>query len=227
MIEIKAKKKYADRTVLDVDLVFEQGKRYALIGANGSGKTTLLKILGKQLKAQGSVREDGIKNTCYMPQNSYAFSMSLKKNVFLACPDLDRIRDRKMRIYYNDRCHTLIDDMGLWKLRFKNAARLSGGETQRMALCRALVVKHDLLLLDEPTSAMDVSAAMTAESVVRNYCDRFSTTLIFATHSIKQAERLADEVIFLHEGKAIERGVPSEILNAPTSEELKTFLASV
>lgn len=226
MIKINANKKYGDRVVLDVDLEFEEGKRYALIGANGSGKSTLLKILDGQLKAKGEKQLNGADNVGYMPQNSYAFSMSLKSNVFLACPDASRF-DRKTRIYYNDRCFELIDKMGLWKLRYKNAAKLSGGETQRMALCRTLVMKHDMLLLDEPTSAMDVAAAVIAENVIEEYCKTFAPTVIFATHSLKQAARLADEVLFLHDGKVIERGIPDEILTNPQSEDLKTFLLNV
>ncbi len=222
MILITCKKTYGDRVVLDVDFTFEEGKKYALIGANGSGKSTLLQIIDGQLKPDHNSKIDGVENAkiCYMPQSSYAFDMSLKSNVFLGCPARFKECDR---VFYNNRVFKLIDDMGLWKLRFKNAAKLSGGETQRMALCRTLVQKHDILLLDEPTSAMDISATSIAESVLSSYTDEYSPTLIFATHSLKQAERIADTIIFLKDGKIVEYGT-SEILENPSSDELKEFL---
>ncbi|MCQ2602902.1 MAG: ATP-binding cassette domain-containing protein, partial [Clostridia bacterium] len=204
------------------DFTIDRNVHCALIGANGSGKSTLLQIIDGQLKPDRDSKIDGIKDAkiCYMPQSSYAFDMSLKSNVFLGCPARFKEKDR---VFYNNRIFKLIDDMGLWKLRFKNAAKLSGGETQRMALCRTLVQKHDILLLDEPTSAMDISATATAENVLSSYIDEYSPTLIFATHSLKQAERIADTIIFLKDGKIVEYGT-SEILENPSSQELKEFL---
>ncbi len=233
MIELTVKKHYGERTVLDINsLTFEEHKRYAIVGANGSGKTTLLKIIGNLEKADKGYDIDKIfelnkKDICYMPQSSFAFSMSLTRNVFLACPDLPRIKNKNTRVFYNDRCHKLIYDMGLWKLRYKNAAKLSGGETQRMAMCRALVAKHDILLLDEPTSSMDVSATAIAEKVLEQYCAEFHPTVIFATHSIRQAIRFADEVIFMSEGKVVERGASNTLFDNPQSDELKAFLENM
>ena len=105
--------------------------------------------------------------------------------------------------------------MGLWNLRHKNAKKLSGGETQRMALCRVLVARHKVLLPDEPTSAMDVEATAVAEKVLDGYYSSYSPTIIFATHSIKQAERIADYVLFLHDGKLVEYGAPKDLFGSP------------
>lgn len=225
MITIKAKKQYGERVVLDVDLSFAEGKRYAVIGANGSGKSTLLKILAGQLKSVGSYspRQNDVG---YMPQDCFAFSLSLKNNVRLACPEFPKLFSGARKLYYK-RCDTLIKKMGLHALRKKNAAKLSGGETQRMTLCRVLVDRHSLLLLDEPTSAMDVNAVTTAESALGDYLDEYSPTLIFATHSIAQAERMADEVIFMFNGIALERGTPKQIFNGPRTDELKAFLKNI
>lgn len=218
MIEITAIKKYGNKTVLDVEsLMFEFGKSYALIGANGSGKSTLLKIIDNQLKAKGTV---DIKNkkVAYMPQNSYAFSMSVKQNILLPIK-LTNIKQNKNRIQH------LTKALDLTELLGKNAAKLSGGETQRMALARTLMVSADILLLDEPTAAMDVEQAKSVIDLLKSHSDKYKTTLIFATHSMNQAELLADEVLFLSNGKIAERGIPERVLHNPQSAELKAFIS--
>ncbi len=230
MINVCCKKSYGNRTVLDVDgLIFESGKRYAIIGSNGSGKSTLLKIIaGLVSPDKGAIVQSDFPlkgaNVCYMTQSSFAFDSSLSQNVFSACPTLPRLKNRDERVYYNDRCYKLIDDMGLWNLRHKNAKKLSGGETQRMALCRVLVARHKVLLLDEPTSAMDVEATAVAEKVLDGYFSSYSPTIIFATHSIKQAERIADYVLFLHDGKIVEYGSPKDLFTSPKTPLLQSFL---
>src|SRR5574344_1279395 len=91
MIDVTAKKTYGDRTVLNVNnLVFERGKAYALVGANGSGKSTLLKVIDGQIKADGKINIPKYIKVGYMPQNSYAFSMSVKNNIWLAVKTKDR-----------------------------------------------------------------------------------------------------------------------------------------
>ena len=232
MLNLSCRKTYDKKVVLDVDgLIFEKGKRYAVIGSNGSGKSTLLKIIGGLIKPdKGAFFEtdfpvDG-NTVCYMAQTSYAFDLSLKRNVYVACPGLPRLKSREKRLYFKNRCNKIISDMGLWELRNKNALKLSGGETQRMAMCRVFASKHELLLLDEPTSAMDVGATAIAEKILLNYCDEFAPTVIFATHSVNQAARIADEILFLSDGKIAERGAPDAILNNPSSDELKSFLSN-
>lgn len=226
MINVKVKKQYNKSTVLDFEYNFEEGKKYALIGTNGSGKSTLLKILDNQIKATDGKPEftDGIDNIdlCYMTQSNYAFDMSLKSNVMLAIPS--KTLFDKTRWYYKTRANKLIYELGLSDLKKKNATKLSGGETQRMALARCLVVEHKILLLDEPTAALDVSATATAEKIIQDYYLEYKPTIIFATHSLKQAERLADVVIFLKHGKIIEIADAKTFISNPQTEELKEFL---
>lgn len=220
MIELTAKKTYGDRVVLDVEkLSFEEGRRYALIGANGSGKSTLLSILAAQTKPDegGAIVLDGAR-VAYMPQSSFAFDMSVRNNVLLSSD----FGTRKERGFCAD---MLIKSLGLWSLRKKNAAKLSGGETQRMALARTLMVKCDLLLLDEPTAALDVEQAKSAVELLKRETEYRKNTLIFATHSLRQAELLADEVLFLKDGKVLERGTPQMLLENASTEELRAFLA--
>lgn len=218
MIKITAKKQYGDRTVLNVNgLTFERGKAYALVGANGSGKSTLLKVIDSQLKADGEKNIPKFMTVGYMPQSSYAFSISVKRNILLPLKFYQR---RNLRRRFDN----LVETLELKGLLKKNAAKLSGGETQRMALARTLMVRADLLLLDEPTAAMDVEQAQAVLKLLKQEVREYHTTLIFATHSLKQAEELADEVLFMSNGVVVERGAPSDVLHNPLYNETKTFI---
>ncbi|MEG2450853.1 MAG: ATP-binding cassette domain-containing protein, partial [Clostridia bacterium] len=161
--------------------------------------------------------KDGKLNICYMPQNSVGFAVSVKNNVEIAGKGLDRKLTKES-------AYRLLSDLGLWQLRRKNAAKLSGGETQRLSLARSLVVPHDVLLLDEPTAAMDVGSACVAEGIIKDYAKKHNCTLIFSSHSFGQVERLADEVLFMHEGEILEIGEPSQLLHAPNTAEARAFV---
>lgn len=218
MIEITAQKKYGDRVVLSVEkLSFERGRVYALVGVNGSGKSTLLQALAKVIDFKGEVKGLTGKDLCYMPQKSYAFSMSVLSNVTAPCKVKNLLSERA-------KAKRLLKDMGLDHLAMKNASRLSGGETQRVALARVMVVPHDVLLLDEPSASMDMESTLISEEVIKDYLERTGCTLIFATHSMAQARRLADEIVVLDGGKVIERGYVDEVLDNPQNDRTKAFL---
>lgn len=212
------KKQYGDKIVTDIEnLEIEEGKKYALIGANGSGKTTLLRILARgENEYLGTVDIDKKTNVGYMPQKSFGFSMSVLHNMMLT----SRLKNIK---YSKRQAILLLEKLKLGSLRKKNASRLSGGETQRLAIGRLLTVKFDLLLLDEPTASMDTDSTYLTERILDSYLKENQTALIFATHSIKQAERFADQIIFLSDGKIVEQGT-AQILLQPQTAILKDFL---
>lgn len=219
ILQIKnVKKQYGDKTVLDIEnLKIEKGKKYALLGANGSGKTTLLKILARVEKDySGDIEIDKTK-IGYMPQKSFGFSLSVLNNMMLACP----LNDRKAS---KEKALSMLDLLKLTHLKKKNASKLSGGETQRLALGRLITTPFELLLLDEPTASMDIDSTATTEQVLGNYIKENNTTLIFATHSFNQAQRFADEIIFLVDGKVVEQGSAKHALSTPNTSELKEFL---
>lgn len=220
MIEVTAKKTYGDRTVLDIEkLALQPATVYAVIGSNGSGKSTLIQALAGALKTEGEINLGGISRSDigYMPQKSYAFDMSVMKNMMLT-------HMAKERAYYRTRALNLLEKLDLAHLKRKNAARLSGGETQRLALARLLMREYEILLLDEPTASMDINSTALTEKVLAEYCERVRPVIVMATHSMQQARRLADVVIFLDSGKVEEIGTPSEIFDNPRSEKTKEFL---
>jgi tungstate transport system ATP-binding protein len=220
MITVKnIRKSYHGRCVLDIgSFTFEPGRRYALVGANGSGKSTLLKIIaGTIIADSGKIRysEQARDTLGYMPQKPYVYDFSVIKNVLMACNQGDAAQNQ---------AYQALQKVGMTDFAAARGSRLSGGESQRVAFARMLVKPHSLLLLDEPTSAMDIAASDLVERELLDYCEKHHTTLIFATHSLAQAQRLADVLVLLHQGNISESGPASQIIHAPQTKEAQDFL---
>ena len=203
-------KTYEGRTVLDFPgMEVRPGRIYAVIGANGSGKSTFAKVLA------GSVTPDSRfplpENVGFMPQRNYAFRMSVRKNLLLNGSDVKR-------------ANWLMDQLQLEHLSQKRADKLSGGETARMALARLMMRFYELVLLDEPTAAMDMETTLLSEKLIRHYVENSGCALILVTHSLQQARRLADEVWYFHKGKLLEAGPKEQVLQQPKVAETKQFL---
>lgn len=211
-------KTYAGRRVLSVSgLEIEPGKIYAVIGANGSGKSTLAKIIAGIEKAdeKGSVIEEKTGDIGYMPQKSFAFHMKVINNVLVSCDKTEENRKKAM---------SYIERLELNELAEKRADKLSGGETAKTALARILMRDWSILILDEPTAAMDVKSTITAEEILREYRDRTGAAIIMVTHSLKQALRVSDKAIFLYEGQIWETGDSTEMLTSPKKVETQHFI---
>lgn len=207
------RKTYENRLVLNTDAFeLDEGRIYMLIGANGCGKSTLARIIAGVEKPddRGKVC-DGRYAVTYVPQKPYAFRMSLEKNLRIVADDREREQE-------------LIDRLGLDYLRSKRTEKFSGGETARMALARALMRKSDLLILDEVTAAMDMESTMAAEKVVEDHVRASGTSVLMITHNIQQAYRMGDDIIFMKQGRIVETGACSEILQQPATQELREFL---
>ncbi len=218
MIEIiHITKKAGERTILNIPhLTFNESQRYALIGENGSGKTTLLRILAGILKPDtGQVKNIPMDSMGYMPQSSYAFSFSVQKNVEIA---LSNSTDAA------GQAKTALKSVGLTSLADVRGNKLSGGETQRMAFARMIAKPRKLILLDEPTSATDIKGMDQIESLLLRYASQMGCTVIFSTHSPAQALRLAQQVIFLDQGRIAEQGLATRVLKKPQNECARLFL---
>ena len=205
-------KTYEGRVVLDFPgMELQKGKIYAIIGANGSGKSTFGKILSGILRAdkKGQLLSDG--TIGYMPQKNYAFRMSTKANILLNGKD-------------EDKANALMDAIQIRQLENKRADKLSGGETARMALVRLMMRPYDLVILDEPTAAMDMETTLLSEKLIVEYVRETGCGLILVTHSLQQARRIADEVLYFHKGLLLETGPKEQVLSAPSRAETKQFL---
>ena len=147
----------------------------------------------------------------YLPQRPYAFRISVEKNLLLSSKEPERADE-------------LIRSLQLEQLRSRRADKLSGGESARMALGRLLMRDYDLLILDEPTASMDVEMILSVEQVINEYRKRVGCPVLLITHSLQQAKRIADRVLFIHRGQLIEEGHTDQVLQNPESGMLKRFL---
>ena len=205
-------KTYEKRKVLDFPgMELTPGKIYAVIGANGSGKSTFAKILAGILEADQKGKVLDAASVGYMPQKNYAFRMSTQKNILLGRKDYEK-------------ANHLMDQLQIRHLALKRADKLSGGETARMALARLMMKHYDLVILDEPTAAMDMETTALAEGLIREYVEQTGCALILVTHSLQQAGRVADEVLFFHKGVLREYGAAQQVLSAPTCADTRQFL---
>ncbi|SHE46012.1 ATP-binding cassette domain-containing protein [Alkalibacter saccharofermentans] len=226
-VEIKKAKKICDnKIILDVeDVCLETGKIYALLGPNGAGKTTLLRAISGVDK--GCVREVSFeasdpwssRSIGYMPQSAYLFDTTVEKNVFLGFADKSYSKQKMEKLAFD-----ALEKVGMDKFAKSKARSLSGGESQRVALARMLVMKKDLILLDEPTSATDVVGAELIESYLMDLNKSYGMTFVFSTHNPSQASRIAHEVIFMNNGRICEKGDAREVLDNPGEAETEKFL---
>ena len=205
-------KTYSGTTGLDFPgMELQPGRIYAIIGANGSGKSTFARILSGTLDAdkKGTLFTGG--DIGFMPQKNYAFRMTTRANILLNGDD-------------GDRACRLMDALQIRHLEKKRADTLSGGETARMALARLMMRRYDAVILDEPTAAMDMETTLLSEKLIAAYVREQNCALLLVPHSQPQARRIADEVLYFHRGKLLERGPTEQILTAPTRAETAQFL---
>lgn len=206
-------KTYEGRCVLTFDgFEFEKGKLYAIIGANGSGKSTFAKCVAGIQRCDGAKRKlhDSV-SLGYMPQKSYAFRMSTKKNILITgCSE--------------EAADEVMQKLKIDHLADKRGSRLSGGESARMSLARLLVSEFDVLILDEPSTSMDMESTLITEQLVQEYCKSHDATIIMVTHSLQQARRIADEVLYFQNGTLLEFGKAEKLLYDPEKPDTRRFL---
>ena len=205
-------KTYGRRRVLELpELELPEGQITAVVGPNGSGKSTFAKVLAGIERADEKKTILSGESVGYLPQKSFPFRMSTEKNILTNGNDPARAA-------------ALMKALSIDALAGQSAKKLSGGETARMALCRILMSRYDLLILDEPTTAMDMESTLTAEKLIRETCGETGCAILLITHSISQARRIADRVLVLQRGELIEQGATEAVLSTPSKEETRRFL---
>jgi len=206
-------KTYGGRTVLRFPgLDLEPGKIYAVVGANGSGKSTFSRLIAGAVRSDGNAKVlETPASLGYMPQRSYPFRLTVRQNLMLSGGTAER-------------AGALMEALGLTHLAGQRAEKLSGGETARMALARVLMRPCELLILDEPTASMDMESAILAERLISAFRAETGCAVLFVTHDLQQARRMADEALFFHRGQLWEAGPAERVLFSPEKPETRRFL---
>ncbi|MEE9518832.1 MAG: ATP-binding cassette domain-containing protein [bacterium] len=206
-------KRYGERTVLEVErLAIEKGSMVAVVGPNGSGKTTLLKIINRLLEPDaGTYRFEGFdaigeddelglqRRMTYVSQSPLMLTTSVAKNVAYGL----KVRGTS-GVEALGRMREALERVGLAHLADRRATTLSGGETQRLAIARALAIEPEVLLLDEPTAHVDRTNREVIEEIIRTLHTERDTTICFTTHDMAQAYRLTETFHTLVEGRLVE-----------------------
>jgi len=228
----------------DITVDIPEKRITAIIGPSGCGKTTLLKSLNRLIdlvdgvKVSGRVLVDGInvfdngidvtsmrKKMGLIAQMPNPLPMSIYDNIAYG-PRIHGVKDRRKLDEMVERC---LKTASLWddvKNRLTEpASKLSAGQQQRLCLARALAVEPEVLLCDEPTSALDpISAGHIEEQLLTLKKDY---TIVFVTHILRQARRLADYVIFLYLGELVEHGPAETIFNKPSDPKTRAYVEGV
>ncbi|NQW08874.1 MAG: ATP-binding cassette domain-containing protein [Alphaproteobacteria bacterium] len=215
------------RTLLDnVDLRVEVGPLTVIMGPNGAGKSLLLRLLAGLIAPDaGSVTWAGrapdrvrIKRLGFVFQAPVLLRRSVADNLRYA------LRAAGIpKAEWHERTASALAEVGLDRLADAPARVLSGGEQQKLALARALAPGPEVLLMDEPTANLDPTATAAIEDRVGRARDA-GTTIVFVTHDLGQAKRLAGRVVFLHRGRVTEDAPAARFFDAPASEPAAAFI---
>ncbi|MGD8430471.1 MAG: amino acid ABC transporter ATP-binding protein [Ectothiorhodospiraceae bacterium] len=232
----KVSKWLGGHLILDeVDLCVSRGEVVGVCGPSGAGKSTLLRTINYLLPIDGGeIEVDG----CCLPPRRGSDLRSVRARVgmvfqqFNLYPHLTAAQNvslapRKVRGLTRDAAtdlaHTLLEQVGLGNRADAVPAQLSGGEQQRVAIARALAMEPCVLLLDEPTAALDMERKAEVLDVIGDL-SRSGRTVVLVSHELRFAEEIADRLVFMDVGRVVETDIPSRLLHDPAEERTRCFM---
>lgn len=218
--------------VKKLDFEIKKGEFLAIMGSSGCGKTTTLRMLaGLEAPSEGVIRLSGkpindlptwSRDTPMVWQSLALFPfLNVRENVEFALKmrGVGKAERRK-------RAEQWLDRMQITEFAERNISQLSGGQRQRVALARSLVVEPEILLLDEPLSALDAALKVRMQSVLKNLQRETGITFVYVTHSQSEAFSMADRVVIMSRGVIEQIGTPQEIYRTPRTRFVADFLGS-
>lgn len=232
-LEVKnLSKKYEDKYAIeDISFGLDKGKFLCLLGPSGSGKSTILHSIGGFIRYGGDIILDGKNLNKLSPEDRNVSTVfqsfglfphkTVEENVAYGLKFHQKHLSKKER---KNEVYSIIEKVGLKSYEKKYPDELSGGEKQRVALARSLVIKPSLLLMDEPLSSLDRKLREDMQKEIRNIQRDFDITTVFVTHDQKEAFVMADEIIILKNGKISARGKSEDLYNNPSNKFTLDFL---
>jgi iron(III) transport system ATP-binding protein len=213
-----------------IDITIQPGELFFLLGPSGCGKTTLLRIIAGFIEPDtGTVAFNG-RDVTYAPANtrntgmvfqSYALwpHMTVAENVAFGL-DIRKVPKPEQ----STRVKEALELVRMAHLDMRRPVQLSGGQQQRVALARAIVIRPDVLLLDEPLSNLDAKLRIELRSEIRRICTSSGITTIYVTHDQKEALSMADRVAIMHQGRLEQLGTPETLYRRPNTPFVASFL---
>ena len=220
-----------------VDIEVNKGDVIVILGSSGSGKTTLLRCLDfLEIADKGKLHFDDIdvnynhinrkdilkirRKSAFVFQNYNLFANKTAiENVMEGLITARKENPKTAR----EKAEAALNKVGLSDRYNYFPYQLSGGQQQRVGIARAIAVNPDIIFLDEPTSALDPELIGEVLSVIKNLAKE-GMTMIIVTHEMTFAESVATQIIYMHEGKVVEKGPPGEIFTSPKDERTRNFL---
>ncbi|MFV9510079.1 ATP-binding cassette domain-containing protein [Tepidibacillus sp. LV47] len=206
---------------------FKKGKIYGIIGPNGAGKSTFLKVISGFLPpTHGTIYFLGKRLIKPDPkisvvwQKPYLFQTTVYQNVAYGLK-VRHMNKNKIKTKVKE----ILQKFQLEHLAMQKATYLSGGETAKVALARAIITSPEVLILDEPTASMDPQNVYEIEQIIQTFSRQLKMTVILVTHNMFQAKRIADETLFFHSGHLIEANQTQMLFEQPKNELTKKFIA--
>ncbi|EQF26381.1 glycine betaine/L-proline transport ATP binding subunit [Clostridioides difficile CD160] len=237
MIEIRnVTKKIGNNVILDdISLTVETGTLVVLIGSSGCGKTTTLKLINKLIKpTSGEIYINGKpisqeneielrRKIGYVIQNTGLFPhLTIKENIEL----IPRLKKEKSIEEIEQRTLQLLEMVGLDSDEFLNKypSELSGGQQQRIGVARAIATDAEIILMDEPFSALDPITRTSLQEQLFSLQDELKKTIIFVTHDMDEALKIADKICIMKDGRVAQYDTPENILRKPANDFVKDFI---
>lgn len=209
----------------DVSFRLPDATRTVILGPNGAGKSVLLRLCHGLLQPSagtiswgGLTPESAASGQALVAQRPVLLRRSVAGNILHALKIRHVPRSQRA-----ERVRATLALAGLEHLKDRPARTLSGGEQQRVTLARAWALRPNVLMLDEPTSSLDPGATRGVEELIRAV-DAAGTKIIMTTHDISQGRRLADDVLFLHQGRLVEHAPAAEFFAAPSAPAAAQFI---
>ena len=228
--------KYDDHIALnEVSFEVYNGEFLSILGPSGCGKTTILRILMGLLKpTSGKVFKDGVEITNTHPaargmgivfQNYALFeNMTVWDNVEYALRIHKNNRNPEAKKRIHGEVYEMLKHMDLLEHKDKKPALLSGGQQQRVAIARTLVMAPDIILFDEPMSALDAATRLSLRKVLKDVQKEFKTTMIYITHDQEEAFAMSDRIMVMQAANIVQIDTPENIVNNPANEYVKEFV---